>query len=137
MLCRSFLEEAKGYALFVAMMYYVGMTIGLVHEVLRIVLFWRMPGLHQRASEETRLAVLALGDLVTNIESMLALISFVIMFGGVVAYPILRRRRRVSSRSGGNDCVLHLVGRVGLPQRLEQPANERQPSFGAAERDRT
>jgi len=43
------LKDAKGYALFGVAMYYVGMTIALVHEVLRLVLFWRMPGLYQRA----------------------------------------------------------------------------------------
>ena len=36
-------KEAQGYALFGATMVTVGMTIALVHEVLRIVVFWRMP----------------------------------------------------------------------------------------------
>ena len=40
-------------------MFYVGMTLALVHEVLRIVLFWRMPGLYQGAPEAARPAVLA------------------------------------------------------------------------------
>jgi len=44
------LKDAKGYAMFGAMMFYVGQTIALVHEVLRIALFWRMPGLYQRAT---------------------------------------------------------------------------------------
>jgi hypothetical protein len=76
------LKEAKGYASFGAVMFYVGMTLALVHEVLRIVLFWRMPGLYQGATEAARPAVLALGDLVGHAQEMLALISFVIMFGG-------------------------------------------------------
>ncbi len=75
------LKDAKGYALFGVAMYYVGMTIALVHEVLRLVLFWRMPGLYQSASETTRPAVLALGDLVAHAQDLLSLIAFVIMFG--------------------------------------------------------
>ena len=75
------LKDAKGYALFGAAMFYVGMTIALVHEVLRIVLFWRMPGLYQRATEAARPAVLALGDVVVHVQDMLALMSFVITFG--------------------------------------------------------
>jgi hypothetical protein len=76
------LEDAKGYALFGATMYYVGMTLGLVHEVLRIVLFWRMPGLYQGATEAARPAVLALGDLIAHAQDLFALIAFVIIFGG-------------------------------------------------------
>jgi hypothetical protein len=75
------LKDAKGYALFGATMAYVGMTIALVHEVLRIALFWRMPGLYQRATEEARPAVLAVADLVVHIQDMLSLIAFVILFG--------------------------------------------------------
>jgi hypothetical protein len=76
------LKDAKGYALFGAMMLYVGMTIALVHEVLRIALFWRMPVLYQRATEEARPAVLALGDLVVHVQDMISLIAFVLIFGG-------------------------------------------------------
>ena len=76
------LKDAKGYALFGAMMLYVGMTIALVHEVLRIALFWRMPLLYQRATEEARPAVLALGDLVVHVQDMISLIAFVLIFGG-------------------------------------------------------
>ena len=75
------LKDARGYALLGATMFYVGMTIALAHEVLRIVLFWRMPGLYQRATEAARPAVLALGDVVVHIQDMLSLIAFVIMFG--------------------------------------------------------
>jgi hypothetical protein len=76
------LKDAKGYALFGAMMFYVGMTVTLVHEVLRIALFWRMPVLYQRATEEARPAVLALGDLVVHVQDMISLIAFVLIFGG-------------------------------------------------------
>jgi hypothetical protein len=75
------LKDARGYALFGATMSYVGMTIALVHEALRIVLFWRMPGLYQRASEAARPAVLALGDLIVHVQDLLSLMAFVIMFG--------------------------------------------------------
>jgi hypothetical protein len=88
-------KDAKGYALFGATMFTVGMTIALVHEVLRIVLFWRMPGLYQQATEAARPAVLALGDLVVHVQDMLALIAFVIAFGvgnTVLAVGIIRTR---------------------------------------------
>jgi hypothetical protein len=87
------LKDAKGYALFGATMLYVGMTIALVHEVLRIVLFWRMPGLYQRATEAARPAVLALGDMVVHIQDMISLMAFVIIFGSgftPLALAILR-----------------------------------------------
>ena len=79
------LRDAKGYALFGATMFYVGMTLALVHEALRIVLFWRMPGLYQRAPEAARPAVLALGDLVVHLQDLLAMISFVFSFGAGLA----------------------------------------------------
>jgi hypothetical protein len=79
------LKDAKGYALFGATMFYVGMTLALVHEALRIVLFWRMPGLYQRAPEAARPAVLALGDLVVHLQDLLAMISFVFSFGAGLA----------------------------------------------------
>ena len=81
------IKEARGYALFGATMSLVGMTIALVHEVLRIVLFWRMPGLYQNASEGARPAVLALGDLLVHVRDLLSLMAFVIMFGG--GYAVL------------------------------------------------
>ena len=88
-------KDAKGYALFGATMFTVGMTIALVHEVLRIVLSWRMPGLYQQTTEAARPAVLALGDLVVHVQDMLALIAFVIAFGvgnTVLAVGIIRTR---------------------------------------------
>ena len=75
------LKQAKGYALFGATMSFVGMTIALVHEVLRIVLTWRMPVLYREATEAARPAVLALGDLVVHVQDMIALLSAVITFG--------------------------------------------------------
>jgi hypothetical protein len=81
------INEARGYALFGATMSLVGMTIALVHEVLRIVLFWRMPALYQRASEAGRPAVLALGDLLVHVQDLLSLVAFVITFGG--GYTVL------------------------------------------------
>jgi hypothetical protein len=87
------LKDAKGHALLGTMMFYVGMTLGLVHEVLRIVLFWRMPGLYQGAPEAARPAVLALGDVVGHAERMFAMMAFVIMFGAgftVLGLAIIR-----------------------------------------------
>jgi hypothetical protein len=81
------IKDARGYALFGATMSYVGMTLALVHEVLRIVLFWRMPGLYQGASEAARPAVLALGDVVVHAQDLLSLMAFVFMFGG--GYAVL------------------------------------------------
>lgn len=81
------IKDARGYALFGATMSYVGMTIAFVHEALRIVLFWRMPGLYQRASEAARPAVLALGDLIVHVQDLLSLMAFVITFGA--GYAVL------------------------------------------------
>ena len=75
------LKQAKGYALFGAAMALVGMTITFVHEVLRIVLTWRMPVLYRQATEAARPAVLALGDLVVHVQEMIALIAGVVIFG--------------------------------------------------------
>ena len=106
------LKDAKGYALFGATMYYVGQTIALVHEVLRIALFWRMPGLYQRATEEARPAVLALGDLVVHVQDMLSLIAFVVGFGaGFTALAMAIIRTRAIPRSLG--WVLLILG-VGV-----------------------
>jgi hypothetical protein len=108
------LKDAKGYALFGTMMVYVGMTIALVHEVLRIALFWRMPGLYQRATEEARPAVLALGDLVVHVQDMLSLVAFVVMFGGgYTALAIGIIRTGAISRSLGWVLLVLGVG-VGL-----------------------
>jgi hypothetical protein len=75
------LREARGFALLGTTMYCVGSTLALVHEVLRIVLFWRMPRLYQSAPEAARPAVLALGDLAGHVQDMIALLAFVIIFG--------------------------------------------------------
>ena len=83
------LKDAKGYALFGAMMFYVGMTLALVHEVLRIALFWRMPGLYRHATDAARPAILALGDLVVHIQDMLSLVAMVLSFGlGLTALAV-------------------------------------------------
>ena len=87
------LKDARGYALFGATMYYVGQTLALVHEALRIVLYWRMPLLYQQATEAARPAVLALGDLVVHLQDLIATISIVIAFGtglSVLGLGILR-----------------------------------------------
>jgi hypothetical protein len=76
------LRNARGYALVGTMLLYVGMTLALVHEVLRIVLFWRLPRLYQGTTEAARPAVLALGDVVVHVQDLLSLMSFVLMFGG-------------------------------------------------------
>ena len=108
------LKDAKGYALFGAMMNYVGMTLALVHEVLRIVLFWRMPGLYQQTTEAARPAVLALGDLIVHAQDLLALISFVIIFGvGYTALAIGIIRTAALPRSLGWILLVLGVG-VGL-----------------------
>ena len=74
-------KDAKGYALFGVVMSYVGLTIAFVHEVLRIVLYWRMPLLYQQATDAARPAVLALGDLVVHVQDLFAMLSAVILFG--------------------------------------------------------
>ena len=108
------LEDARGYALFGATMYYVGMTLGLVHEVLRIVLFWRMPGLYQGATDAARQAVLALGDLIVHAQDLFALVSFVIVFGvGCTAFALGIIRTAALPRSLGW-ILLVLGGGVGL-----------------------
>jgi hypothetical protein len=63
------------------------MTLALVHEVLRIVLYWRMPLLYRQATEAARPAVLAMGDLMVHVQDMIALLSFVIAFG--LGYSLL------------------------------------------------
>jgi hypothetical protein len=75
------LKGAKGYALFGATMYHIGQTLALVHEALRIVLFWRMPPLYQQTAEAARPAVLAFGDLVVHLQELIATMSIVISFG--------------------------------------------------------
>ena len=108
------LKDANGYALFGATMYYVGQTIALVHEALRIALFWRMPGLYQRATEEARPAVLALGDLLVHVQDMLSLIAFVLGFGaGFAALAIAIIRTAALPRSLGW-VLLILAGGVGF-----------------------
>jgi hypothetical protein len=87
------LKDAKGYALFGATMYYVGQTLALVHEALRIALYWRMPLLYQQTPDASRPAVLALGDLVVHLQDLIATISIVISFGAgmsILGWAIVR-----------------------------------------------
>jgi hypothetical protein len=89
------LKPAKAYALFGAVMFYVGMTIALVHEVLRIALFARLPPAYLAAPEAARPAILALGDVLQHAEGMFDLIAFVVMFGlgfSAIAAAILSLR---------------------------------------------
>lgn len=95
-------------------MNYVGMTLALVHEVLRIVLFWRMPALYQQTTEAVRPAVLASGDLIVHAQHLLALISFVIIFGvGYTALALGIIRTAALPRSLGWILLVLGVG-VGL-----------------------
>ena len=102
------------YALFGATMDHVGMTLGLVHEVLRMDLLRRMPGLYQGATDAARLAVLALGDLIVHAQDLFALVSFVIVFGvGCTAFALGIIRTAALPRSLGW-ILLVLGGGVGL-----------------------
>ena len=75
------LKPAKGYALFGLVMFYVGMTITLVHEVLRVVLFARLPPAYVAAPEAAKPAILVLGDVLTHADALFDFIAFVVLFG--------------------------------------------------------
>jgi hypothetical protein len=108
------LRQAKAYALFGAVMFYVGMTIALVHEVLRIALFATLPPAYQAASESTRPAILVLGDVLQRAEGMFDLIAFVVMFGlGFSAIAVAILNLRVVPRWLGWVLLIPAVG-VGL-----------------------
>jgi hypothetical protein len=108
------LRQAKGYALFGAVMFYVGMTIALIHEVLRIALFARLPPAWLAASESTRPAIQVLGDVLQSAEGMFDLIAFVVMFGlGFSAIALAILNLRVVPRWLGWVLLVPAVG-VGL-----------------------
>jgi len=108
------LKPAKGYALFGAVMFYVGMTIAFVHEVLRIALFARLPPAYVAASEAARPAILVLGDLIQHAQEMFDLMAFVVMFGlGFSAFALAILKLRVVPRWLGWVLLVLAVG-VGL-----------------------
>jgi hypothetical protein len=75
------LKPAKAYALFGTVMFYVGMTIALSHEVLRVSLFAQLPPAYLASPESAKPAILALGSVLQYAEGMFDLIAFVVMFG--------------------------------------------------------
>jgi hypothetical protein len=75
------LKPAKAYALFGLVMFYVGMTVALVHEVLRVVLFARLPPAYVAAPDSAKPAILVLGDVLTHADAMADFIAFVVLFG--------------------------------------------------------
>jgi hypothetical protein len=75
------LKRARAYALFGLVMYYVGMSVALVHEVLRVVLFARLPPAYAAASEEAKPTILVLGDVLSHAEALFDLIGFVVLLG--------------------------------------------------------
>jgi hypothetical protein len=108
------LKPAKAYALFGIVMFYVGMTIALVHEVLRVALFARLPPAYVAAPEGAKSAILVLGDVLQHAQEMFALIAFVVMFGlGFSAIALAILSLRVVPRWLGWVLLIPAVG-VGL-----------------------
>ena len=108
------LKPAKGYALFGLVMFYVGMTITLVHEVLRVVLFARLPPAYAAAPEAAQPAILVLGDVLTHADAMFSLFSFIVSFGlGFSAFALAILGLRVVPRWLGWILLVPAVG-VGL-----------------------
>jgi len=108
------LKPAKAYALLGVIMFYVGMTIAFVHEVLRIALFARLPPAYVQAAEAARPAILALGDLIQHAQEMFDLIAFVVMFGlGFTAFAFAMLSLRFVPRWLGWILLMLAVG-IGL-----------------------
>ena len=86
------LKPSKAYALFGSVMFYVGMTIALIHEVPRVALFARLPPAYMAAPESERPGILVLGDVLQHAEGIFDLTAFVVMFGlgfSAIAFAIL------------------------------------------------
>jgi len=108
------LKPAKAYALFGLVMYYVGMTIALVHEVFRVVLFARLPPAYVAASEVSKPTILVLGDVLSHAEAVFDLIGFIVLLGlSLSAFAIAILRLRVVPRWLGWVLLIPAVG-VGL-----------------------
>jgi len=108
------LKKAKAYALFGAVMYYVGMTITLIHEVLRVALFVKLPPAYLAAPESSKPAIAGLGGLLQYAEGMFALMAFIVMFGlGLSAFALAILSLRVVSHWLGWTLLIPAVG-VGL-----------------------
>ena len=108
------LKKAKAYALFGAVMYYVGMTITLMHEVLRVALFVKLPPAYSAAPESAKPALVVLGGLLQYAEGMFALMAFIVMFGlGFSAFALAILSLRVVSHWLGWTLLIPAVG-VGL-----------------------
>jgi hypothetical protein len=108
------LKPARAYALFGVVMFYVGMTIALVHEVLRIALFARLPPAYVAAPEAAKPAILVFGDVFQHAQEMLDLIAFVVVFGlGFFAIALAILSLRVVPRWLGWALLVPAVG-VGL-----------------------
>ena len=108
------LKPAQAYALFGAVMYYVGMTITLIHEVLRIALFVKLPPAYLAAPESSKPAIVVLGGLLQYAEGMFALMAFIVMFGlGLSAFALAILSLRVVPHWLGWTLLVPAVG-VGL-----------------------
>jgi Domain of unknown function (DUF4386) len=86
------LKSSKAYALFGSVMFYVGMTIALIHEAPRVALFARLPPAYMVAPESERPGILVLGDVLQHAEGIFDLMAFVVMFGlgfSAIAFAIL------------------------------------------------
>jgi hypothetical protein len=108
------LKQAKAYALFGAVMFYVGMTIAFVHEFLRIALFASLPPAYAAATEAARPAILVLGDLIQHAQEMFDLMAFVVVFGlGFSAFALAILNLHVVPRWLGWVLLVLAVG-IGL-----------------------
>jgi hypothetical protein len=108
------LRPATAYALFGVVMLYVGMAIALVHEVVRIALFARLPPAYAAASEAAKPAILVFGDVLQHAQETLDLIAFVVVFGlGFFPIALAILSLRVVQRWLGWILLVPAVG-VGL-----------------------
>jgi hypothetical protein len=86
----------------------------LIHEVLRIALFAKVPPAYLAAPESARHAILVLGDVLQYAVGMIDLMGFVVMFGmGFSAFAIAILSLRVIPRWLGWTLLIPAVG-VGL-----------------------
>jgi hypothetical protein len=108
------LKPANAYALFGLIMFYVGMAVAFVHEVLRVVLFARLPPAYVAAPEAAKPAILALGDVLTHADALFDFIAFVVLFGlGFSAFALATLSLRVVPRWLGWILIVPAIG-VGL-----------------------
>jgi hypothetical protein len=108
------LKPAKAYALFGLVMFYFGMAVALVHEVLRVVLFARLPPAYVAAPEAAKPAILVLGDVLTHADALFDFIAFVVLLGlGLSAFALAILSLREVPRWLGWLLIVPAVG-VGL-----------------------